>query len=454
MSISAFVADLLGRHPGGQPYLTLGRERMSRAELAGEIRAEAALFAALGVRPGSTVAMQAPPSFTQVVALLALWHLDAQVQLLDHRLKPAEVATLHAMCRPQFTVRATTAGRTLLTAAARHELVTEARPGGRAATTGHRLVQFSSGSTGTPKAVGRTTASLRAEVDRFATLTLMPGPGDRVLLLSSTVHSFGLIAGLLHSLHSGAEVVFTPRVSAREILATAERHRVGAVFGVPFHFDLIGGGGPPLPGLRVAVSGGEIMPGDVAARFAGRFGVRIGESYGTTETGVIAMDAGGGLRPAVGPPMPGITVRIRDGELDVRLPESPYLHGADAGRYADGWFRTRDRAALDPGGAVRLFGRADSLVVVGGLKIDLAEVEATLRTHPEVDDAVLVHVDAIEAFVAARTGTLTAADLLRWARERLADHKLPRLIHVLPALPRTANGKLIREPATLRAAAA
>jgi acyl-coenzyme A synthetase/AMP-(fatty) acid ligase len=109
---------------------------------------------------------------------------------------------------------------------------------------------------------------------------------------------------------------------------------------------------------------------------------------------------------------------------------------------------------LDERGAVRLLGRGDSLVVVGGLKVDLAEVEATLRTHPEVDDAVLIHVDAIEAFVAARDGSLTAAGLLGWCRDRLADYKLPRLIHVLPALPRTANGKLVREPARLRAAAA
>jgi acyl-coenzyme A synthetase/AMP-(fatty) acid ligase len=438
------------------PFLTLGDDRLTRDELTAEIRAEAAIFTALGVRAGSTVAMQAPPSFTQVVALLALWQLDAQVQLLDHRLKPAEVAVLHAMSRPQFTVRATSAGRGALAARARHELLTAARSDGRPAGTPHRLVQYSSGSTGVPKAVGRTAASLRAEVDRFAALPGLPGPGDRVLLLSSTVHSFGLVAGLLHSLHAGIEVVFTPRVSARDILATAERHRVHAIFGVPFHYELLAGAVsvPALPELRVAVSGGEIMPPEVAERFADRFGVAVGESYGTTETGVIAMDVSGARRPAVGPPAPGLTVRVRDGELEVRLDESPYLHGPDGDRYAGGWFRTRDRAVLDPDSGVRLFGRADSLVVIGGLKVDLTEVEAALTAHPDVDDAVLVHVDTIEAYVATRAGTLTAGDLLRWCRDRLADHKIPKIVHVLPALPRTANGKLVREPARLRAAAA
>jgi len=89
--------------------------------------------------------------------------------------------------------------------------------------------------------------------------------------------------------------------------------------------------------------------------------------------------------------------------------------------------------------------------------VDLAEVEAALLMHPQVTGAVLVYGDGIEAYISADLSVpkpLTSAELLRWCHARLADYKLPRLIRVLPALPRTANGKLVREPATLRAAAA
>ncbi len=117
---------------------------------------------------------------------------------------------------------------------------------------------------------------------------------------------------------------------------------------------------------------------------------------------------------------------------------------------------TNDRAHLDADGAVHLRGRADSLVVVGGLKVDLAEVEQVLGAHPEVEHAVLVHTTMIEAYVTvhAGSGDPDSGDLLRWCRGRLADYKLPRVIRVLKSLPRTANGKLVRQPAVLHAAAA
>ncbi|MBO0804528.1 MAG: AMP-binding protein, partial [Nocardiopsaceae bacterium] len=183
-----------------------------------------------------------------------------------------------------------------------------------------------------------------------------------------------------------------------------------------------------------------------AGRFAARFGIGVGESYGTTETGVIAMDVSGATRPAVGPAAPGVCLRIHQGELEVRMPEgTPYLHDSGEDRYADGWLRTRDRAELDAAGAVRLLGRSDSMVVIGGLNLDLTEVEGVLCQHPGVTGAVVLHDRATEAYVSTDAeGGLSAGELLRWCRDRLADYKVPRSVEVLPALPRTSNGKLVR----------
>ncbi|AHH95620.1 long-chain fatty acid--CoA ligase [Kutzneria viridogrisea] len=447
------VEDLLDRHPDDLPYLVADHV-VTHGELREAVAHETALFASAGVGPGSTVALQVPPSFTQVEVLLALWRLGAQVMLIDHRLKPAEVDALRALCRPQFVVRAGAAGWSRLNFRARHELVTEKRSDGKPADTAHRLVQFSSGSTGLPKVIGRTESSLAEEIERFTRIEGMPKYGDRVLLLSSTAHSFGLIAGLLHSLAVGVTVVFAPRVAAADMLDAARKHEVTAIFGVPFHYELLGSlpTPPALPALRVAVSGGEIMPPEVAERFRLAYGVPVGESYGTTETGVIAMDVSGRQRPAVGPAAPGIRLRLVDGEVEVALEGTPYLTADGQERFVAGWLRTRDRAELTTGGGVRLLGRGDSLVVIGGLKVDLTEVEAVLGRHPAITEAVLVHGESIEAYVSTVDKAVAAEDLILWCRSFLADFKLPKSVWVLPQLPRTSNGKLIRERSVLRAA--
>jgi len=450
----ALVETLFDAHPGGLPCLVHGDHPVSRAEVRAAAAMEADVFAGYGIGEGSTVMLRIPPSFTQIEVLLALWRLGAQVMLIDHRLKQSEVDALRTLCHPQFLVGAGTAGRSPLRFEPRYEVVTSRFPDGRAATTGHRLVQFSSGSTGVPKVIGRTPDSLAAEIERFTRIEGMPTLGERVLLLSSTAHSFGLIAGVLHSLTAGVAAVFARRVSAKDILAAAGDHGVHVIFGTPFHYELLSTARelPPLPALRAATSGGEIMPPETAGRFAERFGTGVGESYGTTETGVIAMDISGAARPSVGRATPGVRLRVHEGELDVWLPDgSPYLHDSGGGRYTDGWLHTRDRAELDPGGAVRLLGRGDSLVVIGGLKVDLTEVEDVLRHHPGVSGAVVVHAGATEAYVSTEPDGPTAGDLLRWCRERLADYKVPRVIQVLPDLPRTSNGKLVRRREALLA---
>ncbi|GAA4043183.1 class I adenylate-forming enzyme family protein [Streptomyces shaanxiensis] len=457
--MESLVRDLFDAHDDALPYLTHRQEILLRGELRDRVRKQAAVFSGYGIKAGSTVGLRTPPSFTQVEVLLALWRLGAQVLLFDFRLKPAEVGALCASCRPQFMVSAGVNVRATFGFRSEYEVVTERLGGGRPAATGHRLVQFSSGSTGRPKVIGRTAESIAEEVDRFTRIPGMPGVGDRLLLLSSTAHSFGLIAGLLHSLAAGVRVVFAPRISARDVLRTAVEHRITALFGVPMHYELLAAASDPpaLPDLRVAVSGGELMPSQVAARFAERYGIAVGESYGTTETGVVAMDAHGTLRPSVGPAAPGVVVREHLGELDVALAESPYLYDSGGTQYTDGWLHTRDRATVDASGAVRVHGRADSVVVIGGLKVDLVEVENVLREHPAVQQAVLVHEDVTEAYVAMVAGTTeppSAEELLRWCRERLADYKLPRVIRVLESLPRTSNGKLLRQAAALRTSSA
>ncbi|MFD4814694.1 long-chain fatty acid--CoA ligase, partial [Streptomyces sp. NPDC058418] len=123
----------------------------------------------------------------------------------------------------------------------------------------------------------------------------------------------------------------------------------------------------------------------------------------------------------------------------------PYLYANDVGsRYTDGWLRTHDLCDVDDGtGVLSVHGRTDSLVVIGGLKVDLGEVELALAEHPDVTEAVVLFTSTIEAFVGTN-GRTTARELHTWCSERLSQYKIPRRFQLAPAVPRTSNGKLVR----------
>ncbi|MET7784760.1 hypothetical protein ABZT28_55725, partial [Streptomyces sp. NPDC005388] len=137
----------------------------------------------------------------------------------------------------------------------------------------------------------------------------------------------------------------------------------------------------------------------------------------------------------------------RDQELQL-----PCLYADRADRYEDGWLDTKDRCSVRPGSeALEITGRSDSLVAVGGLKVDLTEVEQILTEHPLIEEAVVVFGDSIEAHVVT-SGELSRGDLLGWCRERLASYKLPRAFHYVARLPRTSNGKVVRNRELLHTA--
>ncbi|MFF5174582.1 class I adenylate-forming enzyme family protein [Micromonospora sp. NPDC000089] len=409
---------------------------------------------AAGLRPGGAAALRLPPSLAYVVNLLATWRTGAQAILLDHRLTDHEVDQALTRLTPQVVVAPvrTTGGalRVFLD-------VTEGVTGyaDRPATSGHAVIQLSSGSTGPSKVIGRTAADLVAEVHRYTLIDGVALPGERIVLLPSMVHVLGLVGGLLYGLHAGVELVPPQRLVGDAVLAAiAAQDTPATVLGVPFHIGLLAStrADGPLPQFKRMTTGGELVPATTARAFTDRFGVPLGNMYGMTEVGVIGTDLHGRHRPSIAP-APGIEVREVDGELHVSCPASPYVGSADPTRWADGWLHTRDAGTVDPAtGLVTVKGRLDSQVSVGGLKVDLTEVEATLAGLPGVGAAVVVYDDGITAFVQP-DGELTEETLDRLLAERLAGYKRPRSLYLLDRLPRTTTGKLVRSVTALRAAA-
>ena len=203
------------------------------------------------------------------------------------------------------------------------------------------------------------------------------------------------------------------------------------------------------------------------------------ERYGLTETLInCAVPVDGPPQPGrVGPPLPGVELRLCDdqrrplpadddqaiGEVAVRGPQLflGYLHRPDATaavRDADGWFYTGDLATRDITGSLRIVGRrATDLIKSGGFKIGAGEIEACLAEHPDVLEVAVVGVDdpdlgeRIVAFVVPRSPARppAAEALIAHVAAALAPHKRPREVVFVAELPRNPLGKLLK--AELRA---
>jgi len=448
--MGSWVDEVLLSGPDDEISLNVGAP-ISRAQLRQEVAQRQAVLESLGLQADGTLALRLPPSLAYVANLLAGWRIGAQVSLLDHRLTAYEVDNALQRLDPQVVVAAEGVIPGGLRAFYQVTDVAEARAGSPA-TTDHAVVQLSSGSTGPSKVIARTAQSLIEEVERYTKIDGVPQPGERVVLLSSVVHVLGLVGGLLYCLHAHVELAIPERLTVNSILGLiAESEKPTTIIGVPFHIELLAAveNPPALPMLKRMTTGGELVRAEIWQRFTDRYHVPLGNMYGMTEVGVIGTDLFAQHRPSI-MPAPGIEVREEEGELHIKMPRSPYIGLSDPSRWVDGWLCTKDAGTVDPiTGLVTVRGRLDSQVSVGGLKVDLTEVEHTLAGMPGVEGAVVVYDNGIEAYavVPDLDAQKTLEDTLA---QRLAAYKRPKVIHFVEQLPRTATGKLVRAHSVLK----
>jgi acyl-coenzyme A synthetase/AMP-(fatty) acid ligase len=304
------------------------------------------------------------------------------------------------------------------------------------------LVVFTSGSTGRPRGVVRSVASWRASASPLAELAGI-GPRD-VVWLPGPMSSSLFLHGGWHAAHVGA----TP------VAGVAPPPAATVLHAVPAQLAAAVDAASALPRLRVALVAGDALPAGLRRRAEER-GWRVLEYYGAAELSFV------GYRWGAGPftPFPGARVAIRDGEIWVRSPylARGYLTADDRGplREDGGWMTVGDRgAAVGDGFAV--LGRGDAAVTTGGHTVLVEEVEAVLRRLPGVDDVAVIglpndRLGAVVAAVVVLPADATHGDeqLAAAARELPAPAR-PRRWYLLPALPRTAGGKVDR-PAVLAA---
>jgi malonyl-CoA/methylmalonyl-CoA synthetase len=225
-----------------------------------------------------------------------------------------------------------------------------------------------------------------------------------------------------------------------------------------------------LGGARLLVSGSAALPASEHARLRELTGRGVVERYGMTET-LMNTAIGADAKPApgtVGPPLPGVDVRLVDddgavlevsddetiGEIQVRGPNLflEYLNRPDATAEAmrGGWFATGDMATRTAQGYIRIVGRrATDLIKSGGYKIGAGEIEGCLREHPAVEDAAVTGAadedlgERVVAWVVLRDGASVAESaLIDHVAGQLAPHKRPRDVHFVDELPRNDMGKV------------
>ncbi len=293
--------------------------------------------------------------------------------------------------------------------------------------------------------------------------------GDVLLHALPIYHVHGLFVAIHCVLLAGARMLWLPKFDAREVIALLPHASV--LMGVPtFYTRLLAEpafGRESARTIRLFVSGSAPLLAETFESFRERTGQSILERYGMTETGMNTSNPRDGARIAgtVGPPLPGVSIRIVDGDgkpcepgvvgaIQVKGPNvfGGYWRMPDRTREDftdDGYFRTGDLGEWTPEHYVRIVGRAKDLIITGGLNVYPKEIEERIDAMPGVAESAVVGVpdpdlgEAVTAIVVPKPGSRpTEDDIVGALKGEIATFKVPKHVFFVAELPRNAMGKV------------
>lgn len=405
--------------------------------------AAAAVAAGLGDRPG-VVGVPATRTPETIAALLGVWRAGGAYCPLDPAFPTERLAAMWAVC-----------DRVL------------GEPGGPVEEPVPAYVLFTSGSTGAPKPVATPVTAIATVTAALRGLFAIT-PADRVLQFAS-LNWDTCFEEILPVLTAGATLVLDDDAhtgSFRHLLRVVEREQVTVLdLSTAFWHELVHHlteDAAALPDcVRLVVTGGEaVRPARLADWLALGPRARLLNTYGCTETTLVT-HACELTEPVdtvpIGHALPHVVEVVDDGELLVGGPALALgylgLPAMTAERFTerDGGrlFRTGDRVSRRPDGMLVHEGRLDGEVKIRGIRVDPAEVEAHLCGHPAVLEAAVAAVrtadhTTLAAYVVVRASGVEAAGILAELRTRVPAHLVPNRLVVVPALVRTASGKVDR----------
>src|SRR6516225_2634378 len=484
MSLAFLLRNAASRFPNEPAHYQEGRV-LTYAELDAEAQHFARRLMACGAKSGDRVALHMHNGAEIAIAYFGCFLAGAIAVPINTRMKAAEIEYVleHSGCSIYFGQsglfqeiakirgRLPTVRQFVIDG---HELeVGSDRATTELATTAPdqpAVILYTSGSTARPKGVVHTHRSAQKAAVDFAR-HLKVAEADVVAIVTPMVHSAGFFTWLA-TVEAGAGALTMPRFDADTVLDAIAQYRGTHMLAMPVMYRALIAAQRERPrdviSARAFFAGGDVVPPALKSEFARCFGCALHEGYGTTETGLVALNWSDAASRAdsFGCPIDGVDIAVvdadgapvsagTDGELLVRSASNMagYWNDPVATNLAleHGWYHSGDMVREDCEGFLWFRGRKKEVIVRGGSNISPQEVEAVLYQHNSVREAGVVGApdeiwgQRVVAYVSRQPGPAVSADqLIAFVAERLAAYKTPEEILFLDDLPKNASGKVQR----------
>jgi long-chain acyl-CoA synthetase len=455
---------------------------------------------ARAIRPGDRVMIVGENCRALVAVILATAALDAWPVIVSARLSDREIdeirdhsgarRVLYTPASPQARSHGARHGATMVDVVQLGPLgigplneATEPEPVEAEGSAQVAALIYTSGTIGRPKGVMLTHRNL-LYVAAVAGMIRALGQDDRVYGVLPISHIVGLTVIVLGTLLRGASLYLCPRFDPAAALTALERDRLTVMLGVPAMYQLLleyvkrkGLGSIAHPALRNLSSCGAPLDPALKSDVERLFGMPLHNGYGITECSPTIAQTRVENPPtdcSVGEVLPGLEIKLirpdgkavscgGPGELWVRGPNvmKGYYRAEDETAAAidgEGWFNTQDLACIENGN-LYIVGRTKELIIRFGFNVYPAEIEAVLNAHPAVTQSAVIGQQVggnedVVAFVQLMPGSpITAAELADYAAQKLVSYKRPSRIFVIPAMPASSTGKILKRELTSMAAA-
>jgi HIP---CoA ligase len=487
-TLPALLRDAAERYSDRTAYVE-GQRTLTYADLLARVREVAAGYRSRGLTPGGRVVVWAPNSIDWVVAALAVSYAGGVLVPVNSRYTGHEVADIVQRTDAVLALVADGfLGRTQIDDLGKAapdwggEIIDLAEldlvrgdPAGiddaAAAVSPDDVadILFTSGTTGRPKGA---MSAHRQTIGVSATWAELGGvtADDRYLVVNPFFHSFGYKIGIVVGLLTGAALYPTATFDVEETMRLIASERITLLPGAPTIYQSLlaapNRGDHDLGSLRLAVTGAAVVPVVLIERMRAPAPEGLGidhvvTAFGMTEAVVATMcredDPAEIVATTCGRAVPGMETRIdapdgEPGELLLRGDHVMlgYLDDEEATAEAidaEGWLHTGDIGTLDERGNLTITDRLKDMYISGGFNVYPAEVEQALARLDGVTDVAVVGVpdermgEVGKAYV---VGSTTAEDVIAFAKERLANFKVPRHVALVDALPRNLSGKVLK----------
>ena len=355
----------------------------------------------------------------------------------------------------------------------------EQRPQVEVSPDDNALFQYSGGTTGISKAAIAMHRNLVANAIQIRSWMVEAKDGEETVLMALPLfHVYGMVAGMLFGIRTGAALVMVPNPrDLKDLLGNAQKYKTTIFPGVPTLYNLINNspeaqaGKYDLSSIKACISGSAPLMRETKEQFEELTGGVVFEGYGLSEAPTASHCnplLGENRTGSIGLPLPDVDCRIVSlddevtdlptGEIGELVIKGPMVMKGyhempteTANTLRDGWLYTGDIARMDEDGYFYIVDRKKELIKPGGFQVWPREVEEVICDHPDVVEAGVAGIpdpyrgETVKAWVVVKPGaTLSEDDVKAWCAKSLADFKVPDQVEFRDELPKTTIGKILR----------